>query len=100
MVDLEKKNSQTLHTTTWDQIMIEAGLWDVEGKGLTPIENPDLASAILDKVNRMNFDTGVQVFLPVAIFAALPQSSAAPLVAFALLFTTLYAAKDRIPTNP
>lgn len=79
--------------------MAQAGLWDV-GDGLTKIDDANLASAILAKVNRMNIDTAIQGFVPVAIFAALPQSSSAPLVFFGLVFAALYAAKDKIPSLP
>jgi hypothetical protein len=77
----------------------QAGLWDVDGNGLSEIQDSTLARAILDKVNRMNVNTGVRVLLPVAVFAALPQSQAAPLVACTLLCAALYASRDKIPTQ-
>ena len=80
--------------------MAQAGLWDLDGNGLSQIDDPNLASAILNKVNAMNAETALKVVLPVVVFASLPQSSSAPLVTSGLLFAALYAAKDNIPTSP
>jgi len=78
----------------------QAGLWDVDGNGLSQIDDPNLARTILNKVNAMNAETALKVVVPVAVFAILPQSSSAPLVASTSLFAALYAAKDKIPTSP
>ena len=80
--------------------MAQAGLWDVDGNGLSQIDDPNLARFILNKVNAMNAETAIKVIAPVTVFAILPQSSSAPLVAFSLLFAALYVVKDKIPTNP
>lgn len=80
--------------------MAQAGLWDVDGTGLQPVNDPTVDRAILQKVNAMNIDTAVRVVVPVTAFAALPQSASAPLVAFGLLFAALYAARDKIPERP
>ena len=80
--------------------MAQAGLWDLDGDvGLTPVDDPNVARAILRKVNAMNVETAVKVVVPVAVFAALPQSSSVPLVAFAILFAVLYVLQDKIPSS-
>ena len=50
------------------------------------VDDPSLARAILDKVNKLNLETGVQAVAASVIFAVLPQSTSAPLVFFAALF--------------
>lgn len=49
------------------------------------IEDPNLARAILGKVNAMNLDTAVRCAVVAGIFAVLPQSTAAGLVGSALV---------------
>lgn len=75
----------------------QAGMWDVDGKGMRKIEDPAVARALLDKVNRFNLVSFVQVATCVSVFALLPQSSAFPLVSFAAIFVALYFAQDKIP---
>jgi len=75
----------------------QAGMWDVDGKGMSKIEDPAVARALLDKVNQFNLVSFVQVATCVSIFALLPQSSAFPLVSFAAIFVALYFAQDKIP---
>jgi len=72
-------------------------LWDVDGNGLSKINDDAVAQAILQKVNAMNFENAVKVFVPVTTFALLPQSVASTLVFFALVFAILYALQGRIP---
>lgn len=64
---------------------------------IQPVGDPSLASAILDKVNKMNVETGLQAIGAAGALAILPQSASAPLVFFAALFTALYFLKDKIP---
>lgn len=77
--------------------MAQAGLWDVDGNGLSKIDDPSTARAILDKVNNMNLATALKVAFPCIVFALLPQSSSTALVLLALLFAGLYAVKDKVP---
>ena len=77
------------------------GLWDLDdGQGLQPVDDPSVAQAILQKVNEMNVRTVIQAAVPAAAFAALPQSSSTALVLSGLVLAALYAAKDKVPTNP
>ncbi|CAB9505675.1 expressed unknown protein [Seminavis robusta] len=55
------------------------------------------AVAILDKVNKLNLDTGLQATAAAAAFAVLPQSASAPLVFFGAIFGALYFLEDKIP---
>jgi hypothetical protein len=66
------------------------------GRGLEKIADIKLARALLDKTNDMNTAIGVQVLVPVTLFALLPQSTAAALVISLLVFGALYAAKDKL----
>jgi hypothetical protein len=77
----------------------QAGLWDVDGNGLSKIEDPNTARAILNKVNNMNLDNLIQCSAYAGAFAVLPRSASVPLVLFALLFTTLYALQGKIPQS-
>ena len=56
---------------------------------IQPVDDPSLARAILDKVNKMNVDTGLQAILAAGALAILPQCASAPLV----FFSALYAGK-------
>lgn len=69
----------------------------MDGNGLSKIENPSLARAILDKVNNMNLTNLAQCGACAGAFALLPQSASAPLVSLALVFAVLYAARGSIP---
>jgi len=77
----------------------QSGLWDVDGNGLSQIEDPSLASAFVEKVNDMNVETGIKAIIPAMIFAALPQSSSEPLVLCSISFALLYFVRDKIPTT-
>ncbi len=70
----------------------------VDGNGLSKIEDPSLATAILDRVNNMNADTAIRCFLAAGVFAVLPQSSSVALVGSGILFGILYALQGKLPT--
>ena len=70
----------------------------VDGNGLSKIEDPSIATAILDRVNNMNADTAIRCFLAAGVFAVLPQSSSVALVGCAILFGILYALQGKLPT--
>lgn len=55
------------------------------------IEDPNLARAILGKVNAMNLDTATRCAVAAGIFAVLPQSTAAPLVGSALVLAGMFS---------
>lgn len=69
----------------------------VDGNGLSKIEDPSLATAILDKVNSMNADTALRCFLAAGLFAILPHSSSVALVGSGVLFAILYAIQGKLP---
>lgn len=73
------------------------GLWDVDGNGLSKIEDPDLANAFVDKVNDYMFKSGGQVFLATSVFAFLPQSVVARATFCVLTIAALYFAQGKIP---
>jgi hypothetical protein len=75
----------------------QKGLWDVDGQGLTKVEDPILARRLLDRVNAMNIQNGLQATAIATLFAALPKSmtqSAAIVVALGAL---LYLLQDKLP---
>ena len=45
----------SLYSNFWSFLRYQAGLWDVEGKGLSKIEDLSIAQAILRKTQAMNF---------------------------------------------
>lgn len=66
--------------------MAQSGLRDVgDGLGLQPIEDASVAKRILDKVNRMNVDTGRDCLVLSALFAGIDQGLAVKLSTVALL---------------
>ena len=75
--------------------MAQSGLWDVDGTGLQPVEDPNLARALLQRVNDLNVRVGVQVAVPVALFALLPQSAASHLVTCVLVGAALHLFGDK-----
>ncbi|GKY99236.1 hypothetical protein MPSEU_000878900 [Mayamaea pseudoterrestris] len=77
----------------------QAGLWDIEGTGLKSIEDRDLATALLNKVNAMNVKIGLTVTIPVLLFALLPSHTSHALVFFTVAGAILYAVRDKIPEN-
>ena len=70
--------------------MGQSGLWDVDGTGMTKIDDPQLARAFVDNINALNVQTGVDALLYSVAFAILPQSVTYPLAFFALIFGALY----------
>lgn len=47
----------------------------------------------------MNTEIGIQVLVPVALFALVPKATAVALVASLVVFGALYAAKDKLDTS-
>lgn len=69
----------------------------MDGTGIRDIQDPNLARAILEKVNAMNLQTGRDVILLSAIFAILPQSLTSTLGIWSALFGGLYLLNGKIP---
>ena len=63
----------------------QRGSWEVDGI-IQAVDDPDLARALLEKVNELNFETILKVVVVSAAFAVLPQSASVPLAFFAALF--------------
>jgi hypothetical protein len=74
-------------------------LWDIDGNGLSKIENPETARAILRKVNAMNVQTAFLCGIPAAFFALLSQQQSVTLVLWSLFFAALYIGRDRVPKD-
>jgi hypothetical protein len=62
------------------------GLWDVDGMGLKKINDADVASQIVERVNAMNVEGVKKAALIAVPFAILPQSVSSPLVSVSLVF--------------
>jgi hypothetical protein len=75
----------------------QKGLWDVDDTGLKQVDDPLLARKFVERVNSMNINTALQALLLATSFAALPHSTTQAASFVALLCTTLYILKDRIP---
>ena len=69
----------------------------MDGNGLSKIDDANLASAILEKVNAMNAKTAIQCLAVATSFAILPQAESSHLVTASLMFGTLYALNGKIP---
>lgn len=77
--------------------MAQSGRWDVDDTGIRDIQDPNLARAILEKVNAMNLQTGRDVILLSAIFAILPQSLTSTLGIWSSILGGLYLLNGKIP---
>lgn len=64
---------------------------------IEPVDDPELARAFLEKVNRMNRDTGRDVFIATALWSALPQDVAASIASVGIVVAGLYLIRDTIP---
>jgi hypothetical protein len=51
----------------------QGGLWDVDGSGIKPIQDINTAQAILNKVNKMNVEIGVQAAVISLVLSTLAQ---------------------------
>jgi len=73
-------------------------LWDINGV-IEPVDDPDLARAVLNKVNDMNLSVVRDCFLVSLLWTILPSSTSEHVSIVALSFATLYFLKDRIPKD-
>jgi hypothetical protein len=76
--------------------MAQAGLWDVDGNGMSKIDDPNLARAFVKKVNDFNISSTAQAVALMGVFAALPRSFTGPFAFFAILFTGLYFLEGKL----
>ena len=70
-------------------------MWDVDGRGMSKIEDADLANALLDKVNAFNGTTAIQSAIAVVIFAAIPKGAAV----FFCFLAGLYFLQGKVPLD-
>jgi hypothetical protein len=75
----------------------QKGLWDVDGQGLTKIEDPVLARRLLDRVNAMNIQNGLQATGIAALFAVLPKATTQSAAIVVALCAVLYLLQDKLP---
>jgi hypothetical protein len=73
-------------------------LWDVTGS-IEPIEDPNLASAFLTKVNSMNYDTARDCILVAGAWSALPTETTHAIALVGVMGTILYLSRDQIPKD-
>jgi len=74
-------------------------MWDVDGNGMSVIEDASLASALNEKVNNFNNETAVKTLALSAILALIPVDVASKLSLFGIVGAALYAARGKIPTE-
>jgi len=77
----------------------QGGFWDVDGTGIRKIEDEDLATAFMTKVNGMNIDTVKDAVIVSGIFAALPYDVTGKLAAVTLCLGSLYLLNGKIPKD-
>jgi len=70
-------------------------MWDVDGNGMSKIEDPTVAYALLEKVNSFNSSTAAQGFAAVLVFASIPKVAAV----FVSTLFGLYLLSGKIPTE-
>jgi hypothetical protein len=71
----------------------------VDGTGLKKIEDPSLARALLDKVNKMNTENLIQAVIPAIIFASLSKATSLSIVLLTLVGVSLYVFRDKLPKS-
>lgn len=76
----------------------QRGLWDVTGQ-LEPVPDPTLARALIDKVNKLNNDSGTVPIILGVLWSAIPLETASSIGWVALILAGLYLAKDKIPDS-
>jgi len=72
-------------------------LWDITGK-IEPVDDPKVASAILEKVNELNNDTGRDTLVLTIAWSILSQQVASTIAILGMMFTALYLVQDKLPT--
>ena len=64
---------------------------------IEPIQDPDLATAMLQKVNALNNESGIVALLGAIVWCILPQDLASSIGLVSLVVTGLYLLKDKVP---
>lgn len=66
---------------------------------MSEIDDPDVARAILTRVNDLNVQTILVTLAASVAFASLPEATTTTASYAAILFTVLYFLRDRIPED-
>lgn len=78
--------------------MAQRGLWDVTGQ-LEPVPDPSLARALIEKVNKLNNDSGTVPIVLSLLFSAIPIETASSIGLVGLVLASLYLVKDKVPES-
>lgn len=62
------------------------------------MDDPKVASAILEKVNELNNDTGRDTLVLTIAWSILSQQVASTIAILGMMFTALYLVQDKLPT--
>jgi hypothetical protein len=57
---------------TVTRVFLQAGMWDVDGRGLVPIKDPVLRQALRDKVNQFDIELATKTTPLVLLFTLFP----------------------------
>lgn len=71
-------------------------MWDVAGE-IEPVDDPNVATALLEKVNALNVRTSVDALVVSVIWSALPQSLTQQISLLGVASAVLYLLRGRIP---
>eukprot|EP00980_Cylindrotheca_fusiformis_P012510 scaffold3073_cov66-Cylindrotheca_fusiformis.AAC.25 len=74
----------------------QRGLWDVSGE-LEPISDPTLARAMIEKVNKLNNDSGGLPLIVSLVWSLIPNETASGIGLAVLVVTILYFIEDKLP---
>lgn len=66
----------------------------MDGTGLSPVADDDLADKLLAKTNDLNDGVFVRTLIPVLLYAALPLDTVRSLVGGAVVFAGLFVLAD------
>jgi len=76
----------------------QRGLWDVTGQ-LEPVPDPNLARALIDKVNKLNNDSGTVPIILSLLWSSIPIETASSIGVVSLILGGLYLVKDKVPES-
>jgi len=66
---------------------------------IEPVADPSLAERLLEKINQVNQDTGLDALLLTSLWSLLPQDVASSIVVVGWILALLYYLQDRLPTS-
>lgn len=71
----------------------------MDGRGLSDIDDPVVARALMEKVSDFNGQVGLSSLAIVAFFALLPQATASTIAILTLIFGGIYFLEGKIPVE-